>query len=337
VKGPVRVLVADDSATVRAVLVALLSADPGIVVAGEARDGLEVVRLAKELHPDVITMDIRMPHLGGLEAIAAIMAESPSRILVIAAVDDDEQVDLSFRAVGLGALELIAKPRDHVGSLRPWGLEVCEAVHWMAEVPVVRRRAQSAPDRGRYEHRRIDVLGVVASTGGPPALAALLAEWPRDLPVPVLVAQHIGPGFGEGLVRWLASVTALRVVVAREGVACRPGHVYLPPDGSNLAVDDEGLLRMSRGGDLHCPSADHLLESIAGAYGPRGGALVLTGMGDDGANGVSAVLRRGGVAFAQDEASSVVYGMPRAAALRGAFQVPFLELAKTIRDLCVSR
>jgi two-component system chemotaxis response regulator CheB len=334
---PIRVLIADDSATARAALVAFLAMDPGIVVVGEATDGVEVVQLAKERKPDVITMDLQMPRLGGLEAIVEIMAEAPSRILVICAVDDDREVDLSFRAVAAGALELIAKPREDFMQLRSWGKEVCEAVRLMAEIPVVRRRRPaSLPDRepGRG---RIDILGVAASTGGPPALAAIFEQLARDLPIPVLVAQHIGPGFGAGLVRWLASVTPLRVLIATEGMACRPGCIYLPPDGRNLEVDREGVLRLPAGETLHWPSANQLLISIAEAYGSRAGALVLTGMGDDGASGVAAILSRGGVALAQDEASSVVHGMPRAAILRGATAVPFVQLAGTIRELAAAR
>jgi two-component system chemotaxis response regulator CheB len=337
-KSPVRVLIADDSETVRSTLLALMSLDPSIAVVGQARDGVEVVRLAQELQPDVITMDIQMPRLGGLEAILAIMAEAPSRILVICAVDDDQQVDLSFRAVAAGALELLAKPKDDFAVIHSWGRDVCEAVRLMAEVPVVRRRrAASARDRSPSVGGRIDVLGVVASTGGPPALATLLGQLGPDLPVPILVAQHMAPGFGEGLLRWLSSVSPLRVVSARDGVACRPGHVYLPPDGYDIEVNREGLIRGRRASAVHCPSANRLLASIAQAYGARAGCLVLTGMGDDGASGVTEILRAGGIALAQDEASSVVYGMPAAAARNGATPVPFAELAETIGALCVGR
>jgi two-component system chemotaxis response regulator CheB len=337
-KASVRVLIADDSETSRAALVALLALDAGIVVVGQAKDGVEVVELAKELKPDIITMDLQMPRLGGLEAIGAIMVEAPSRILVICAVDDDKEVDLSFRAVAAGALELIAKPKEDFSRLRSWGKEVCEAVQLMAEIPVVRRRRPSSlSDRSPLRHGRIDALGIVASTGGPPALAAIFEQLARDLPIPLLVAQHIGPGFSAGLRRWFSSVTPLPVLFAVDGAACRPGCIYLPPDGHDLEVDAEGLLRVRSAGTLHCPSANRLLVSIAEAYGSRGGALVLTGMGDDGVTGVDAILRVGGVALAQDEASSVVYGMPRAALERGATCVPFVHLAGTIRELCSAR
>jgi two-component system, chemotaxis family, protein-glutamate methylesterase/glutaminase len=268
---PIRVLIADDSRSMRAILVALLREDPGIAVVGEAADGVEVVELAKSLKPDIITMDVKMPRMSGLEAIDAIMAEVPSRILVVCAIQDDSQVDLSFRAVAAGALELIAKPTiDAPAELEAWGVLLRESVRLMAEVPVVgRRRGASVPEGPGPRGGRIDALGIVASTGGPPALASILSQLPRDLPIPIFVAQHMTPGFGEGLCRWLNGVTQLKVLIPAPGVACRPGHVYLARDGHDLAVDREGLVRQSEGVHGHCPSANVLLGSLAAAYGSR--------------------------------------------------------------------
>ncbi len=332
--GTVKVLVVEDSRVQCALLRALLEEDPSIRVVGEAHDGLEAVDEARRLRPDVITMDIEMPRLGGLEAIDRIMVSAPSRIVVVCAVGDEHQVDLSFRAVAHGALELVAKPRENgEDPIRRWGRALRESVHLMAEVPVVRRRAAPhSPEALPSAHEPdLAAVGIVASTGGPPALAEILAGLPVDLPVPVAVAQHMAPGFVAGLVRWLRECSRLPVEIARAGLLARPGRVYLPPDGHDLLFAGSGMLRVERTTSSHCPSADRLLTSLAEVYRASAGAVVLTGMGEDGAAGVRAIREVGGVVLAQDEASSTVYGMPKAAAGAGAFIVPLSLMAPTLR------
>jgi two-component system chemotaxis response regulator CheB len=300
----------------RTTLETLLGEDPRLLVAGSARDGVEAVAMAKSLRPDVITMDVVMPELDGVDATARIMAESPARILVISSYVDHRHVDLTFRAIGAGALEVIAKPTNsRVEELRAWGQRVCDSIVLLAEVPVVtRRRLRTAPLVGGS----IDVIGIVASTGGPPALAQILSALPADLPIPILVAQHIGDGFTEGLIRWLSNVSKLKVLAAVERGTVRPGHVYFAPDRRNLEVGADGLLHTPAGGDRHTPSGNHLLASLARFYGSRAGGLVMTGMGDDGASGLLAIRDAGGVTFAQSQQSCVVFGMPQAAVARGA-------------------
>ncbi|GAC1346586.1 MAG: chemotaxis-specific protein-glutamate methyltransferase CheB [Myxococcales bacterium] len=354
--APIRVLIADDSATVRTALAELLSADKGLLVVGQARDGVEAVALARTLHPDVITMDVNMPRLDGLGATAAIMAETPSRVLVVCSVSEQSQMDLSFKAMAAGALELLPKPAAGPRELRKWGERVAESVRLMAEVPVVRRikrfamasgaaspvvRAPppaparlSRPMRSHIGH--VDAVGVVASTGGPPALATLLSTLPAGLTVPVLIAQHIAEGFTAGLIRWFASVAKLPVRLAVEGAQALPGHVYLPPDGLDLEIDSRGVLHTPKAVSMHTPSGNRLLLSLARAYGVRAFGVVLTGMGDDGALGLLAIRKAGGSTLAQDEATSVVYGMPQAAHALGAAQqvVPLDSIAPLIVELC---
>jgi two-component system chemotaxis response regulator CheB len=182
----------------------------------------------------------------------------------------------------------------------------------------------------------VDVFGIVASTGGPPALADLLAKLPRDFPVPLLIAQHITVGFTQGMVRWLSQVTPLPVDIARDGERLEPGRVYFPLDGHDLTVDGSGLARLQRTKGGPCPSGDLLLSSIAVAFGRRSGGVVLTGMGEDGARGLLAIQQSGGVTFAQDEASSVVFGMPRAALELGAAAqgVPITAVPDLILQSC---
>jgi two-component system chemotaxis response regulator CheB len=334
-KAAVRVLIVEDSRTQCELLHKLLADDPGIEVVGEAYDGLEAIDLARRLRPDVITMDLQMPRLGGLEAIDQIMVEAPSRVIVVCAVDDQRQLDLSFRAVAAGALELIAKPRgDRAKDMGAWARTLRESIHLMAEVPVVRRRRTSLGDAVlSLAGRRVDAFAIGASTGGPPVLATVLAALPANLSVPLFVAQHMATGFANGLVRWLSQVTPLRVVIAEQGVHAAPGHVYLPPDDCDLLVGAGGALRVERASDLPSPSADRLFASLAEVYRHRAGGVVLTGMGDDGAEGTRALRASGGIALAQDQGSCTVFGMPRAAQLAGALAVPIGELPTTIRGL----
>jgi two-component system chemotaxis response regulator CheB len=338
--GRVRVLIADDSPTVCNALQAVLSEDPLIEVVGCAYDGVQALAKAKKLRPDVITMDVRMPELDGLEATAAIMAVAPARILVVCSVNEKEQQDLSFRAMAAGAIEVIAKPAGGVGgSLRDWGPRLAETVRLMAVIPVVTRRRVPLSRARPLSHGRVDAFGIVASTGGPPALATVLGALPPTLPIPILIAQHMALGFASGLVRWLDSVVAFEVQVAEHGEMPKAGHAYLPKDGHDLMVDTEGLLAVTPSPGGHSPSGDRLLSSLARSYRSRAGGVVLTGMGDDGVLGLSEIRRGGGAAYAQDESTSVVYGMPRQAIESGAAEqaLPIESIAGLIRDLCDPR
>ncbi|MGZ6125913.1 MAG: CheB methylesterase domain-containing protein, partial [Myxococcales bacterium] len=179
----------------------------------------------------------------------------------------------------------------------------------------------------------------VASTGGPPALAYVLGSLPRDLPVPLLLAQHIASGFTAGLVRWFGSVCMLKVMIATEGGQALPGHVYLAPDGCDLEMDGDRQLHTPRSSGLHCPSGNKLLASLARACGSRTAGFVLTGMGDDGAQGLLELKRAGGATYAQDQQTSVVFGMPQAAQACGAAQalLPLESIAPAILELCKER
>jgi len=316
---PLRVVVADDSDSVRTLITSFLVED-GIDVVGDATDGLHAVDLVTELRPDVVTMDILMPRLDGLAATAAIMTHVPTPIVVVCDTSRFGQVDLSFQAMTAGALEVIPKPSGTM-PVRQWGRRLTESVRLMADVPLVRRRRGSVADIAQYRdlRYRLEAFGIVASTGGPPAVAQLLGALPAGYCVPLLVVQHIAPGFTRGLARWLDGITPLHVVEAEDGAHLEGGTVYLPPDGHEMIVGDGGVLRVSAcRSPEHGPSGDRLLESLAAAYGSRAGGAVLTGMGDDGARGLRAIRERGGFTMAQDEASSVVWGMPAAAMRMGA-------------------
>lgn len=333
----IRVLVVDDSPTMANALAALLGEDPRIEVIGRAEDGNRAVTLARLLRPDVITMDLLLPGLDGPAAIARIMADAPTRVLVVSAVAEQRGIDLGFQAMSAGALELIGKPSVTSGEeLRRWGKELARSVCLMAEVPVVSRRGRVAARPAPVPGARVDIFGLVASTGGPPALADVLSKLPTDLPVPLVIAQHITDGFTPGMVRWLSAVTRLPVRIATEGERLEPGKVYFPADGHDLIVESDGVARLTRTRGGACPSGDLLLSSLARAYGRRAGGGVLTGMGEDGARGLLAIHDAGGVTFAQDEATSVVFGMPRVALEMGAASqgVPLPAVADLILQSC---
>lgn len=207
--------------------------------------------MAKSLRPDVMTMDVVMPGIDGVEATARIMANNPVRILIVSSYVDNRQVDLSFRAIGAGALEVVAKPTNvRADELRSWASRVCDTIVLMAEVPVITRHRRTGI---RPFGRSVDSIGLVASTGGPPALAQIIGALPAELPIPLLIAQHIADGFAAGLVRWLAQVSRLKVVVATAGTAPRPGHVYLPPDHCDLEIARDGMLHTPRASERHSP------------------------------------------------------------------------------------
>jgi two-component system chemotaxis response regulator CheB len=238
-----------------------------------------------------------------------------------------------------GALEVIAKPGPAQDELHRFGRRVAEAVRLMAEVPVVRRHKPGHGLSSRAPGAGVAAIGLVASTGGPPALSIVLRGLPADLPAPVLIAQHIAAGFTSGLTRWLSEVAAMRVQVAREGEPAQAGRAYLAPDGCDLELNDVGRLGTPRSSGLHCPSANRLLHSLARSVGDRAVGVVMTGMGDDGAQGLLAIRHAGGAAFAQDEASSVVFGMPAAARACGAAEtlLPLEDIAPMLTGLCSAR
>jgi two-component system chemotaxis response regulator CheB len=336
-----RVLVTEDSVVARALLVSIVNRDPGLEVVGEARDGEEAVALAAKLNPDVITMDVHMPKLDGLEATRRIMSESPTPIVVISAIDPKD-VRLSFEALDSGALAVLAKPTGPAApDFADRAAEIVSTIKTMSGVRVVKRRPKQAPvaptptaapaARPAAARRKIDVVAIGSSTGGPDALGKIVGALPANAPVPIVIVQHITVGFHQGLVDWLNNVTPLNVKLGVEGEELRAGEVVVAPGERHMVIDAGRRVKFIddvpvRG---HRPSATKLFQSVAMVY--RGNALgvILTGMGDDGADGLVDLHNAGGWVIGQDEATCVVYGMPREAALRGAVSevLPLGEIA----------
>lgn len=326
----IRTLVAEDSITTRELLVAVLRSDPDVEVVGEAKDGLEAVEMTKQLRPHVVTMDIQMPRVDGFEATRRIMVEAPTPIVVVSASVDVRAVEVSMHALRAGALTVLPKPPGpEAPDFEEQAKRFLDTVKAMSQVKVVRRWARAteavrvAPLHGGAGARpRIIAIG--ASTGGPAALARIFSELPGDLPVPILVVQHISKGFISGLAAWLNTVSTLPVQVARDGEPLLPRTVYLAPDDGHLGVAaDRSCISITRSQPIggFQPSVTHLFESIAGTYGNAAMALILTGMGTDGVDGLRAVRRAGGRVIGQDEETSVVFGMPGAAVAAGLVDV----------------
>ncbi|MBI3007496.1 MAG: chemotaxis-specific protein-glutamate methyltransferase CheB [candidate division NC10 bacterium] len=339
----IRVLVAEDSAVTREYLVYLLGQDPALQVVGTARDGREAVEQAESLRPDVVVMDVHMPRMNGYEATQQIMQRVPTPILMVTASLSRDEAGVAFEAIKAGALTVVDKPGgpdhpDRVESAR----RLVETVKLMAEVKVVRRwprRERPTPPAAppARPDRKIRVIAIGASTGGPAVVAEILAGLPGDLAAPVLVVQHIAPGFVGGLVEWLRQATRLAVKVAEPGETVRPGTVYLAPDGSQMGITRDGRIRLTEEAaeDGFCPSASRLFQSVADAYGRSAIGILLTGMGRDGVAGLRRLRDAGGVTMAQDEETSVIFGMPGEAIRLGAaeYVLPPDQIAATLRSL----
>ncbi|MBN1483234.1 MAG: chemotaxis-specific protein-glutamate methyltransferase CheB [Chloroflexia bacterium] len=340
----IRVLVVDDSPTVRELLVYMLQTDPQLQVVGVARDGLEAVNLAARLQPDVITMDIRMPRLNGFQATKQIMQKTPTPIVVVSASVESKELQITFNALRAGALTVVEKPSGPAGpayeSIRE---QLVTTVKLMSEVKVVRRWAtgmlRSARPLVQPEPEQVHTaaVAIAASTGGPNALYQVLGALPANFPVPIVIVQHIARGFGQGLVDWLERATALRVQTARQGQSLEPGVALVAPDDRHLLVRVGGqvLLRSRQQQETLCPSADFLFASVAEAYGRKSLGIILTGMGQDGVQGLRKLKSLGGRVLAQDESSCVVFGMPKEAIAAGVVDrvVSLEQVAATIAEM----
>lgn len=321
----IRVLVAEDSVTVRELLVAILESDPGIRVVGQAKNGREAVDLARELRPDLITMDVHMPEMDGFAATKEIMVEAPTPIIIVSSSSRGRDVDLSLNALRAGALMVVPKPDDPASPMFNGRQEQFLAMaKAMAGVKVVRRwatRAAPVPPAPAPPPKAVvpRVVAIAASTGGPAALQRVLGDLPGDFPVPVLVVQHIARGFTEGLTEWLGATSPLRVKVAEHQEGLAPRTVYVAPDDRQMGVTAGDRVEVVDAPPVEGfrPSATHLFESAARSYGAGVAAVILTGMGRDGVAGLQRVRDAGGYVIAQDRATSVVYGMPHAAVEAG--------------------
>jgi two-component system chemotaxis response regulator CheB len=348
----IRVLVVDDSISVRRKLVGTLNADPDLVVVGEAGDGKAAIELCVTLRPDVVTLDMMLPVMTGLAATEYIMAYCPTPILIVSASTNRGELFRTYEALAAGALDVLEKPTgDEVGDA--WERKLISTVKLISRIRVIThlRAKLSSPPRAprpppdptvRVRSSRCDLIAIGASTGGPAAILAILSRLPSTFALPILVVLHIGEPFAAALADWLDGLCSLSVSYAKDREplpAPGRGRVILAPPDHHLVLQDDRL-RLTDAPERHScrPSVDELFESIAREVGERGAACLLTGMGRDGAAGLLAIRRAGGVTIAQDEKTSVVFGMPREAILLGAAQrvLPIQDIAPEFNELASS-
>ncbi|WP_433617606.1 chemotaxis-specific protein-glutamate methyltransferase CheB [Dactylosporangium sp. CA-139114] len=321
----IRVLVVEDSATVRHCLREALTPATGFEIVGEATDGAQAVELCRRLRPDVITMDVMLPVMTGLAATEQIMALAPTPILVVCSAERRE-LFTTYDALAAGAVDVLEKPRGDATD-DTWPQRLRTAVKVVSRIRVVTKRLAGAPPAPpvavRPEPAAVRAVLVGASTGGPGAIVRLLRTLPAGFAVPVLYVQHLSANesFAQAFTGWLAEQTGHVVGYARggEALASLAGRVTMAPPDLHLLVRD-GHLHLSAAPPRHScrPSVDTLFESAAADLGSAAAGCLLTGMGRDGANGLLALRRAGAMTFAQDAASCVVFGMPREAAALGA-------------------
>jgi two-component system, chemotaxis family, protein-glutamate methylesterase/glutaminase len=314
----IRVLVVDDSPAFRAALSLALESDPEIQVVGQAADGKAAVALVEQLQPDVVTMDVVMPVLDGLEAAKHILAHRPIPILLMSTLARSEEQRMALNALRLGVVDVMNKP-VLAGSGGKKGIEqVIRLVKAAADVEVAIR-----PRSGRYHvataqvQRKLEVIAIAASTGGPPALERIMGLLPQTFP-PVVVAQHLAPSFARGFADWLSSAIARPVLPVTIAEPLKPGSIYVAGENQHIRVRPGYADAVTAESSELAPNADVLFHSVAAAYGANALGIVLTGMGNDGAAGLKAMRTAGAWTIGQDRDSSVVYGMPRVAFEAGA-------------------
>ena len=326
----IKVLIVEDSPVAREFLTYILTSDPAIQVVGVAKNGAEALEITAQLRPDVITMDIHMPIMDGFEATRRIMETVPTPIVVVSGSAGATEVASTFRALEAGALAVVLRPpgMNH-DAFEAGSKELLQTVKLMSEIKVVRRIPRAVQGRvfaplpvalAPRTDARIQVVAIGASTGGPPVLQKILSGLPRDLPVPLLIVQHIAPGFVQGFAEWLSGAAHFPVHIASHDEVPLPGHGYVPPDGLHMGVGNGPRIVLSGHPPENGlrPSVAYLFRSIAQVLGPGAVGVLLTGMGRDGAEGLKIMKENGAITIAQDEESSVVHGMPGEAIKLGA-------------------
>jgi len=350
-----RVLIVEDSQVIREFLQHIITRDPRLEVVAAVGTAEEALRIFNGAAPDVISMDIRLPGMSGFEATRRIMSETPTPVVVVSASVESEDLKITMNALQAGALAVVEKP---VGSTHAdyevLSERLCTQLAIMSQVKVVRQRLNGGShlglDAGREKKTAtpipstapedIRLLGIVASTGGPSALIPVLNGLGRDFPLPILLVQHITTSFLGGFISWLESVCPFSAVIATDGKLPAPGKIYLAPADQHLRVAS-GYLRVDSGQPVCAqrPSGTVLFQSMARSLGPRSVGVLLTGMGDDGAEGLLELRTAGAYTIAEHESTAVVNGMPGAAVRLGAAceVLPLSEIAPRILQLALAR
>jgi two-component system chemotaxis response regulator CheB len=342
----IRVLIVEDSKVIREFLEHIIGNDPRLEIVGAVGSAEQALLILDRASPDVISMDIRLPGMNGFEATQRIMAERPTPIVVVSASVEKEDLRITMNALQAGALTVLEKPvGTSSAEYEALAERLCTQLAIMSQVKVVRRRGTARPTH-RLERPLVPhpggprMLGIVTSTGGPSALVQLLGGLRSDFPLPILLVQHITSSFLEGFGSWLEGACPFSVVIVRDRVVPARGKVYVAAQDRHLRLERGGL--QVDAGDPVCaqrPSGTVLFESMANTLGAGALAVLLTGMGEDGAKGLLQIRKAGGYTVAEDDSTAVVYGMPAAAVHLGAVResLPLPAIAPRILELTLSK
>lgn len=341
----IRVLVVDDSAYMRKVISTMLEDDPGITVLDTARDGLDALEKAKLLKPDVITLDIEMPKMDGLTALQRIMEELPTAVVMVSSLTM-ESSEITMKALSLGAVDFVPKPSGAISlDIHKVKEDIISKVKTASRVSLQKLRYNRVNLKPvhketplnvvpKYEVKAARVVLIGSSTGGPGALQQVITALPENLNAGVLVVQHMPPGFTNSLAKRLDDISAINVKEAEIGDVIQHGHVYVAPGGYHMTVKDNGVIDLNQEPPQHSvrPAADVTFESAVKTYGSKLVGVILTGMGFDGARGMDLLKKAGGKTIAQDESTSIVYGMPKVVVEMGNADkvLPVQEIADAI-------
>jgi two-component system, chemotaxis family, protein-glutamate methylesterase/glutaminase len=324
----IRVLVVDDSAFSRKVITKILEQIPDVQVVDTATDGQDALKKVLKLNPDLITLDLEMPHMDGFTFLRWVMSSMPTAVIVVSAHEADENV---FKAMDLGALDFVVKPTSHPS------VELEEIkddlINKVLAVPLLQERKTKEKMENEALRtkdllwkaappKKPKVIGIASSTGGPPAIQTILQNLPEDFDVPILIAQHMPRTFTALFAERLNKHSSLQVSEGKDGEPVRPGHAYVAPGGCHMTIAKEGdsfkiAIRQREADVRYHPSADLLFVSIAEEAGSRSVAAVLTGMGDDGRDGMKQIKSRGGITIAESERTATIFGMPHEAICAG--------------------
>jgi len=343
----VRVLVVDDSAFMRKLIPQMLAGEASIEVVGTAIDGNFCLKKIEELHPDVVTLDLQMPGMNGIDTLKEIMRRHPLPVIVVSA-HSTEGASITFKALGLGAFDFVAKPQDSAGNLEATAKALIGKIKAAAESKAVRPPSSMGTttrvEKLAARHSALPIETLVAigiSTGGPQALEFMLAQLPPDFSAAIVIVQHMPEGFTDMFARRLDELSCLRVKEAQSGDALQAGRVLICPGSRHMKVkrrpgSEIVVLSDEPPVNGHRPSADVLFHSVAQEFGDHAIGVLMTGMGEDGAEGLGAIQKARGITIAQNEQSCVVYGMPKVAVERGyASRIVALEsMATTLESLC---
>jgi two-component system, chemotaxis family, protein-glutamate methylesterase/glutaminase len=343
----IKVMIVDDSPVARDLLTFIIESDPRLMVTGYAIDGSDALTQLKYQNPDVITMDLMMPKMSGFEATQKIMESSPTPIIIVTATYQNDEVEKSFKAIQMGALAILPKPGGPGDPLYvDKAQEIRETIKIVSGMKLIKRRdpfkfknqilQKQKPTSYPDKKNKVQAVAIGASLGGPQALAKILSELPALFPVPIFIVQHISTGFINGLVSWLSGVTDLKVSLAKDKQVAQPGCIYIAPETADMEISTGHIIHLKKAmsNTVH-PSIGPLFSSMARTYGPLGIGVILTGMGKDGAAEMRQMKDSGAWTIAQDEESSVVFGMPKEAIALGGVRsiLPLDEISSTLKNL----